>query len=141
METKEPTFGVPFLLFIVLCISVCGCMDLSDLKGYGVLKGKIAIGPLCPVETDPPLPGCLPTLETYKAWQTSVWNSRKTKIIADIEPELNGTFSMELPSGKYIVDYKAKENHSIGANNFPMTITIENIDTTTIEIIIDTGIR
>lgn len=116
-------------------------MDMLDLKGHGILKGKIAIGPLCPVETDPPLPGCLPTLETYKAWQTSVWNSRKTKIIADIEPELNGTFSMELPLGKYIVDYKAKENHGIGANNLPMTITIENIDTTTIEINIDTGIR
>jgi len=30
----------------------------------GVLKGKITICPLCPVETVPPSPGCTPTSET-----------------------------------------------------------------------------
>lgn len=138
---KEATFRVFFYLYIFLCVFLCGCVEQSDLKGYGILKGKITIGPLCPVETDPPLPGCQPTSETYKAWQTSVWNLNKTKIIADIEPELDGTFSMKLLSGKYIIDYKENSNNSIGGNNLPIDITIENIDTTTIEINIDTGIR
>ncbi len=107
----------------------------------GVLKGKISIGPICPVETVPPLPQCQPTAETYKAWQTSVWNQKKTRIIADIEPELDGTFQLKLYAGKYIVDFKNSQTNRIGANNLPIEITISSADTTTVNIDIDTGIR
>ena len=40
--------------------------DLDKSSNTGILMGKISIGPLCPVETDPPQPGCLPTADTYK---------------------------------------------------------------------------
>ena len=52
--------------------------DLYKVREGGLLKGKISIGPLCPVETFPPQPQCLPTLETFKAWQTAIWNKTKT---------------------------------------------------------------
>ncbi|MBI4170753.1 MAG: hypothetical protein HY514_03595 [Candidatus Aenigmarchaeota archaeon] len=35
---------------------------LTQEKGF--LAGRITIGPLCPVETDPPQPECLLTAET-----------------------------------------------------------------------------
>ena len=38
----------------------------------GYVVGKISIGPICPVETVPPRPECLPTAETFKAWQTAI---------------------------------------------------------------------
>lgn len=49
--------------------------DLHKSSKIGTLMGKISIGPLCPVETAPPQPGCLPTADTYKTWQLSVWNT------------------------------------------------------------------
>ena len=106
----------------------------------GVLKGKISIGPICPVETVPPLPQCLPTAETYKAWQISVWNISKTRIIVDIEPELSGDYMVKLPDGKYFIDFKTTTNR-FGTYNLPVKISIQKPDTTKLNVSIDTGIR
>jgi hypothetical protein len=106
----------------------------------GILKGKISIGPICPVETVPLLPQCMPTAETYKAWQISVWNIGKTRIIADIEPELSGDYSIKLPDGRYVIDFKTTANR-IGNNNLPIEFSIQKPDTTKLNVSIDTGIR
>ncbi len=115
--------------------------DIFGLSNTGVLKGKISIGPICPVETIPPRPECLPTAETYKAWQTSVWNQSKTKIITDIVPALDGTYSVGLPVGKYVVDFKTAQSKGVGGNNLPISIDIVKGDTVDLNINIDTGIR
>jgi hypothetical protein len=129
-----------FLISISL-LFFASCSELNQMGESGFLIGKISIGPICPVETVPPLPQCQPTAETYKAWQTSVWNVRKKKIIADIEPKLDGTFSLKLPAGKYIVDLKDSQTNKIGGNNLPVDISISSSDTTRVNIDIDTGIR
>lgn len=140
MKRKNPYTKNGFLILILLFF-LTGCSELNQPGESGILKGKISIGPICPVETVPPLPQCQPTAETYKAWQTSVWNQKKTRIISDIEPELDGTFQLKLSAGKYIVDFKSPRTNGIGANNLPAEITISSADTTTLNIDIDTGIR
>jgi hypothetical protein len=117
-----------------------GCIEQNKL-GEGVLKGRISIGPLCPVETIPPQPQCQPTMNTYKAWQTSIWNLNKTNIILDINPELSGNFSVNVSAGEYWIDFKDHNILRIGGNNLPLKIKITNSDTTKVNINIDTGIR
>jgi hypothetical protein len=109
--------------------------------GEGILKGKISIGPLCPVETIPPQPQCLPTADTYKVWQTSVWNLNETTKIVNITPDLSGNFQFTLPTGEYIVDFEDLLKLRIQHSGLPAKIKINNRDSTKLDINIDTGIR
>jgi hypothetical protein len=127
-------------LFLILIFLMLSCSELNKL-GEGALKGKITIGPLCPVETIPPQPQCLPTADTYKAWQTSVWNLSKTKLMLDIKPELNGNYFIKIPVGEYLIDFREMNITRIGGNNLPVKIKITTSDTTRVDINIDTGIR
>lgn len=107
----------------------------------GFLIGKIAIGPLCPVEKNPPDPGCQPTKETYEGWPVVVLASDKKTKVAQIEPNLNGTYKIELPAGEYVVDLEKQKFSEMGGNNLPAAITINSGETTALNIDFDTGIR
>ena len=115
--------------------------DWYNSVNPGTLKGKITIGPLCPVETIPPQPGCSPTAETYKAWQTAIWNSNKTRKIVDIIPNLDGTFQINLSTGEYIIDFVNQNNNKSGGSGLPLKFSITRSKTTQLLINIDTGIR
>ena len=127
------------VMLIPLFIS---CNEQTQMNGRGVLKGKITIGPICPVETNPPDPRCLPTEETYKAWAISVWTlDAKTKV-ATLNPKLDGKYQIDLPVGKYLIDYDVARTGKIGGSNIlPALISIAIGDTTNLNIDIDTGIR
>mgnify|MGYP001413832544 CR=1 FL=1 len=127
-----------FWLFVVLFLFSCEGKDLNN--GEGVIKGKISIGPLCPVETIPPSPECLPTADTYKAWQTAVWTLNHTKI-ADLNADLQGNFMLGLGSGTYLIDFVQSRTGSIGSSNLPAVIRVADKDILVFNINIDTGIR
>jgi hypothetical protein len=114
--------------------------DILNLTNPGTLKGKISIGPLCPVETIPPQPGCTATADTYKAWQTAIWNSTKTQKLIDIIPNIDGTFEINLSEGQYVIDL-VNTNNRFGGGSLPMKFTINHLKTTQLDINIDTGIR
>jgi len=130
----------PILVFVLVSmILISGCTTKINHEGSGFLEGKIAIGPLCPVEMNPPQPGCQPTEETYKNWQIAIWTSDRNIKVAQINPELDGSYKVELLVGSYIADFEKEQ--TFGANNLPTTITITNGETTNLDINIDTGIR
>lgn len=110
----------------------------TDVTEKGFLQGKVTIGPLCPVERIPPDPKCQPTEETYKAWPIAVYTFYQKIKIAQIEPSLNGTYTLELPVGNYIVDLE--KPHMFGSN-LPATVIIKKGQITTLNIDMDTGIR
>jgi hypothetical protein len=114
--------------------------DWYNASKPGTLRLKISIGPLCPVETVPPQPGCKPTFETYKAWQTAIWNSTKTQKILDVVPNLDGTFNVNLSEGNYVIDFVNSTN-KIGKAGLPKSFTITHNQTTDLSVNIDTGIR
>lgn len=116
-------------------------LDIMQLINPGVLQGKISIGPLCPVETIPPQPGCRPTAETYKAWQTAIWNGTKTQKIINIIPDLDGTFQINLSEGDYMIDFVNPDQGKPGNTGLPVKFSITRSQTTQISINIDTGIR
>lgn len=129
-----------FLSAIYIAV-VFACTEKNLVNGSGVLKGKISIGPICPVQKDPPDPGCLPTKETYKAWATAVWTMNKKTKIAKLNPSLDGNCQLGLPSGNYIIDIEVSRTNGVGGSNLPATISITNLNATTFNIDIDTGIR
>ena len=129
------------LLSAIFIVVVFACTQKNQVTGVGILKGKISIGPICPVQKDPPDPGCLPTKETYKAWATAVRTVNKKTKIATLDPTLDGNYQLGLPAGNYIIDFEVARTNSVGGSNLPATVSISNINTTTFNIDIDTGIR
>ena len=114
------------------------CENTSSMQG-GVLEGTITIGPICPVETIRPSSDCLPTAETYKAYPVGIWTLDGSRRIALISPALDGSFSMELDPGEYLV--RLDKTSGVGGSNLPRQIVISMQEKTTISIDIDTGIR
>lgn len=104
----------------------------------GVLRGKVTIGPLCPVERMPPDPNCQPTELTYRAWQIAVYTLDKKTKLAQIEPDLDGSYQVGLPAGEYLIDF---EEDYIFGRSLPTTVIIEKDETKVLNIDIDTGIR
>ena len=127
------------ILFLTGLLFISAC-DKQITRETGFLEGKISIGPICPVERDPPDPGCLPTAETYKAYPVSVWTSNGRRKIAPINPALDGSFITELTPGNYLVILENGQN-KIGSSTLPVGISIISEETTSLNINIDTGIR
>ena len=127
------------IIFLVSLLLNSGC-DKQFTQEVGFLKGVISIGPLCPVERDPPDPGCLPTYETYKAYPVSIWSSNGRRKIAHVNPALDGSYKIELNSGNYLVILETGQN-SIGSSNLPVEVEIRAQAETILNINIDTGIR
>ena len=139
---KRRNFTVIHLLTIViLLITTFSCAKKSEITDTGVLKGKISIGPLCPVERIPPDPACLPTAETYRAWATAIFSAKEKLKYAILIPNLDGTYEIELPVGDYFIDYSVVRVLWVGKSNLPANISITKNDTITFNINIDTGIR
>jgi hypothetical protein len=133
--------GLKVILSTVI-LFVLGSSDCDRLynEETGFLEGMISIGPICPVETDPPDPGCLPTAETYKAYAVSIWTSDGRKKITRIDPSLDGSYKTELDCGDYLVRLENDQNRP-GGSNLPADVSISPQQKTVLNIDIDTGIR
>jgi hypothetical protein len=129
-------FGIALLTGLFF-MSGCGKKITQET---GILEGVISIGPICPVETYPPDPGCLPTAETYKTYPVSVWTTDGMRKIAQINPSLDGSYSIELAPANYLVILEKGQN-KIGSSNLPLKVSVISQNKTLLNINIDTGIR
>ena len=129
------------LSIIVLLVSLYGCDTGNFPSGETwILEGKVTIGPICPVETDPPQPECQPTAETYLAYPVSIWSPNGRIWIRQINPALDGTYRTVLAEGRYLVRLETGD-FGPGSSNLPAFVSINRGDTTIFDIDIDTGIR
>jgi hypothetical protein len=138
MKRNSPREVSRFILLLGL-IMISGC-NKQTIDRTGLLEGVISIGPLCPVEKVPSDPACQPTAETYKAYPVGVYTADRTKKIASIIPNLNGSYMIELMPGNYQVVLHTNQN-GIGGSNLPADISIVSNEVTILDINIDTGIR
>lgn len=137
-NSKKYSYKKRSIGFMVLTIILAiGCTEYQNLQ-QGFLVGTVTIGPLCPVETDPPEPNCQPTEETYNAWPIDILTADGNTVIGQIQPNLDGTYTFELPEGTYQVDL---ENPHPFGSTLPATVTILANENTVLDIDIDTGIR
>jgi hypothetical protein len=138
MKNRRKNLNI-ILITIIGIITLPGC-DKHGAINPGFLEGIISIGPLCPVEQNPPDTSCLPTADTYKAYPVGIWTSKGNNMITLINPELDGSFKIKLDPGAYVVrqDYS---QYGIGNSNLPVEIRIYPDEITSINIDIDTGIR
>lgn len=128
------------MLALVLMIHLMGSCDQqeSQIMEQGLLAGTVIIGPLCPVESNPPDPNCQPTEDTYKTYPIAVWTIDKKSKLGQIQPNVDGSYSLELPVGSYLIDLE--NQHFFGAS-LPATFKIIPNETNILHIDIDTGIR
>ena len=128
-----------FVVCLLGLLLISGC-DKQYTQETGFLEGIISIGPLCPVEKDPPDPDCLPTYETFKAYPVSIWTSDGKRKITRINPALDGSYRIELVPGSYLIKLDREQN-TIGSSNLPVQASIVAQKETFLNIDIDTGIR
>jgi hypothetical protein len=133
---KRFSFIACYLLFTLF---TSGCEDKTAVPATGVLTGKITIGPLCPVEQNPPSPPCLPTVETYKAYPVSVWDAMGRYKLAPVTPSLDGNYRMTLAAGSYLLILENKP--LVGGTNLPVQFKIYPGQECVQDVSIDTGIR
>jgi hypothetical protein len=133
MGNKHTLF---FIIFISALFSSCSS-ESPDLE-IGFMEGKVSIGPLCPVETDPPNPDCQPDEDTYKAWPIAVYRATDTRKMLNIIPDAEGNYIVDLPEGRYIVDLETEHRFD---KNLPAIVDISPAKTLILNIEIDTGIR
>ena len=136
---RNVIFKISGIVILLTITFNSGCSKKTQLES-GYLNGIISIGPICPVETIPPDPGCLPTAETYKAYPVSIFTIDGKTRITQLSPLLNGSFSSKLLPGDYLIKLEKSQN-VIGGSNLPVEVTITSGDTTLLDISIDTGIR
>ncbi|MCX6761074.1 MAG: hypothetical protein NTZ84_03175 [Candidatus Nealsonbacteria bacterium] len=111
----------------------CEFAPCPDLK-TGLLKGKVTIGPLCPVE---PCPITVPNPYTSRKIILQNQTGEFFKLILLKE---DGSFETEIGVGIYTLNLS--DCNFLGCNrSLPKTVTIEAGKTTGVEIDIDTGIR
>jgi hypothetical protein len=143
---SQKTFIKSLIVAFIFMLALFSCKEKEQMLsiddwGIGTLKGKISIGPLCPVETYPPSPACQPTMETYKNWATAVWTKDKKLKVMDIKPNLDGSYEIGIEEGEYVIDFISPHNSGIGSSNLPHSVIIDEGDTSKFDITIDTGIR
>ncbi len=128
--------GAILLSLLLLSSLLLGCVSGTGEtdKGTGFLEGRISIGPICPVERNPPDPSCAPTEETYKAYALGVYSLSGEKV-AQFNGGKDGNYKVGLAEGKYRV---ARES---GLSRFSAEVEIRKGQTAELDIDIDTGIR
>jgi hypothetical protein len=129
---------------VVKEIDIDGVVPGEDI---GFLKGKVTIGPLCPVEPCNLTPEQIAKI--YKARKAIIYDQETRKMVAETNLDGNGEFAFTLNEGKYIVDISDAEGNVLPldeprnrlGNAMPEEVKIKSGQTTSIEFDIDTGIR
>lgn len=126
--------SIYFLIFLLLIPILGGC----NPKESGVLEGFVTIGPLTPIVQEG-VSEPTPDASVYAGRQIVIFSQDGKKEITKVPIQPDGSYSIELPIGKYLVDI----NHSgiDFSKDLPAVIEIKKDQIFSLDIDIDTGIR
>ena len=112
----------------------------------GLLRGKITIGPLCPVE-----PCDIPpdqVAKIYESRKVFIYDKATRAKVDEVNLDKEGFYSFSLKSGKYIVDVSDADGNALPLNErrpigsaIPAEVEIKAGSITVLNFDIDTGIR
>ena len=122
------------LLLVLVLIFLAACIP----EELGILQGKVNIGPLTPVLQEG-VPEPTTDASVYAAREIVIFSQGGNKEIAKVPIQPDGSYSIELPIGKYLIDI----NHSgiDFSKDLPVVVEIKKDQIFSLDIDIDTGIR
>ena len=103
----------------------------------GTIKGKVTVGPICPVER-PGVPCPVPPA-AYTSREVILYSADGTTEIKRIHFAPDGTYYFEVPEGIYVLNIP--EQGIGGSKDLPKTLTVKSGETIEFNFSIDTGIR
>ncbi len=115
----------------------CPTPTTTSKTSMGTIKGKVTVGPICPVErlnSPCPVP---PT--AYTSREVILYAINGTTEIKKMHFTANGTYGFEVPTGTYIIN--TPQQGIGGSKDLPKTLTIKSGETIEFNFSIDTGIR
>ncbi len=123
---SNPFTRLAVILLLLASLTSCGLGP----KEYGVLEGRVTIGPLVPAvqvgDSDP-----TPAPEVYAAREIVVYKQNGKTEFARLVIDPTGFYQAELPVGTYVIDINRLGIDS--ADNLPLEITITPNQKTTLD--------
>ncbi len=130
-----------FLLALIAALAM-GCSEIgipveSPAAPSGI-RGTVVLGPTCPgpASQDPGANDPVPCLTAYAA--NLVVTDSEGAVVARVGSASNGTFSVNLPPGEYVVTPAITDSYPIAQ---PVSVTVLPGQYASVEINYDTGIR
>jgi hypothetical protein len=122
---------IALLVGVVSLVAVACAGETAARTGTGI-RGKILIGPQCPVEQqgspcpDKPFEGTV---------QVSTESGRP---VDSVKSDRYGSFEIELEPGTYVLTVSGLEGPTFAK---PITVTVRSGQMTAVTVLVDTGIR
>ena len=122
-------------IFLVLA----GSATSSDALPSGTMEGHLKIVSPKAVEPSDNMPRPAVAPETYAEYPLIILSQDGKKEIAQVTPDENGRYRVELPAGAYILDVKDRAAKRIRAK--PQPFTVISSQTVRVDMNIFTGFR
>ena len=98
-KMKKILFLISIIFTIVL---LSGCLNIDESNVLATINGNVVIEPMCPVEPCDLTPKELENL--YGARKIIIYTADTSEVVQRVAVLIDGTYSTNLPVGKYIVD-------------------------------------
>lgn len=123
---------------LVLSLLMTGCLqgDVPAEPLTSGIQGRVWVGPTCPVERDPPEPGCE---DKPLATRLVVMSPDLKRRITEFESAENGTFRVGVPPGDYAIRSASQNSTPPSCSTDTIRVAVNNY--TEVRIDCDSGIR
>lgn len=110
----------------------------KHVAGNGNVRGRVILGPVCPVERIPPDPACAP-----KAYKTTIniWSRLTGKSYKPVSTNAAGVFKLSLVPGRYVLRVAQAKNGSPYPRCTEVKFSVTAKNTLKVTVNCDTGIR
>jgi hypothetical protein len=138
-QVEVPRTLVPLLLIVLAgCQLVEPPVPTPVPAGIGQLEVRAIAGPVCPVETDPPDPGCAPRPVSDAPVFVQPGDGRDI-VVAQGVADADGVLAFDLPGGEYFI--AGGDVVGLMGRPEPVLTLVREHATVTVELVWDTGIR
>lgn len=109
----------------------------ATVAATGTIKGKVTVGPICPVER-PGVPCPVPP-EAYTSREVILYLADGTTVVKRMHFATDGTYHFDVSPGIYVLD--TPRQIIGGSKDLPKTLSVKSGKTLEVNFSIDTGIR